>query len=107
MISRIVDCNVQKENLDQFKSTLTEQFLPRIKQQPGFVDLVESCDENGHFVCMTLWRSKADVERYDNELFGEIANALVPLMAGNPNVSTLSVENATSHGVQRGQAAAA
>ena len=71
MVSRIVDCNVRPENLEQFKATLSERFLPRIKQQPGFVDLVESADENGHFVCMTLWRTPADVERYDKELFGD------------------------------------
>ena len=39
MVSRIVDCNIRAENLDQFKATLANRFLPQIKSQPGFVDL--------------------------------------------------------------------
>jgi quinol monooxygenase YgiN len=108
MISRIVDINVKTENLDQFTSALNEKYIPRIKQQPGFVDLIESIDrETGHFVCMTLWKSKEDVARYDSGLFQEIAGALVPLASTQPTVHTMQVENATTHNLSKGSSAAA
>ena len=104
MVSRIVDCNIRAENLDQFKTTLANRFLPQIKSQPGFVDLVESIDlETGHFVCMTLWKSKEDVARYDAGLFQEVADTLGPLMKEAPSVHTMSVENAPAHNVEEGQ----
>ena len=104
MVSRIVDCNVRSESLTQFKTTLAERFIPQIKQQPGFVDLVESVDsETGHFVCMTLWKTKEDVSRYDGGLFQEIAGTLGPLMKEAPAVHTMTVENAPTHNVVRGE----
>lgn len=108
MISRIVDIDVKTENLEQFKATLNEKFVPRIKQQPGFVDLIESVDsQTGHFTCMTLWNSKDDVAKYDSGLFQEIAGALMPLASTQPTVRTQEVENATTHNLSRGTSAAA
>jgi quinol monooxygenase YgiN len=107
MISRIVDCNVKPDKLDQFKQTLNGTYLSRIKSQPGFVDVVESVDpDSGHFVCMTLWKGKNDVEKYDSGLFQEVASALGPLMTGPPKVHTLEVENSTPHKIAAGKAAA-
>ena len=49
MISRIVDCNVKPDKLNALRSKLNTDYLPRIKQQPGFVDVIESVDtETGH-----------------------------------------------------------
>ena len=108
MISRIVDCNVNADKLDRFKETLNTDFVPRIKSQPGFVDLVESVDPStGHFVCMTLWKTTNDVENYNTGLFQEIAGTLGPLMTGAPKVSTLEVENSSAHRIAGGKAAAA
>ena len=108
MISRIVDCNVKTEKLNHFKETLNTDFVPRIKSQPGFVDILESVDPTtGHFVCTTLWKTKSDVEKYSNGLFQEIAGTLGPLMTDAPKVSTLEVENSTAHNIKAGKAAAA
>src|SRR5436305_15173021 len=94
MVSRIEDCNIRSENLDQIKTTLANRFLPQIKSQPGFVDLVESIDlETGHFVCITLWKSKDDVARYDAGLFQEVADAFGPLMREAPSVHTMRAED--------------
>jgi heme-degrading monooxygenase HmoA len=108
MISRIVDCTVRNGKLNEFTNKLTNSYVPRIKSQPGFVDIVESVDpETGHFVCMTLWKTPQDVERYDNSLFQEVAQGLSPLMIEPPQVSTLMVETSSIHRIQRGSAQAA
>jgi len=55
---------------------------------------------------MTLWKTKSDVENYENGLFKEVATGLTPLMQGNPAVQTLPVENSSMHHVKAGKAAA-
>ena len=44
MISRIVDCQVRPEKLNEFRQALHDRFIPRIKTQTGFVDIIESID---------------------------------------------------------------
>jgi quinol monooxygenase YgiN len=108
MISRIVTCNVKEDKLKEFRNTLNQRFLPRIQQQHGFVDLVESLDTaTGTFVCNTFWNTKQDVENYDNTLFQEISNALTPYLQNQPTVETLNVENSTIHNISAGKKTAA
>jgi len=108
MISRIIDCTVRIDRMDDFRSLVTSNLLPRIKEQRGFVDAIESINaDDGHYVCMTLWQSRSDVERYDEGLFKEVANELMPMMQGAPTVSTLEVDNSTVHNISAGREAAA
>ena len=64
MISRIVDCQARPEKLNEFRRALHDTFVPRIKTQTGFVDIIESLDPKSvHFVCNTFWKSHDDVKR--------------------------------------------
>lgn len=108
MISRIVDCHVRPEKLSEFRKALNDKFVPRIKTQTGFVDIIESLDpKSGHFVCNTFWKSRDDVTRYDSGLFQEVANSLTPYLNGEPRVETLEVETSTVHRIAAGRSAAA
>src|SRR5438132_879657 len=107
MHSRLATCTINPAKLNEFKNALNNQFLPRIQAQPGFVDNIESLDPaTGQFSCMTLWKTAADVENYNNGLFQEVASKLSPLMKGSPNIQTLPVENSSVHHVKAGKAAA-
>jgi hypothetical protein len=107
MVSRIITCTINPSRMNEFRSALNSDFLPRIQSQPGFIDNIESLDpKTGQFCCMTLWESTADIENYDKGLFQEVALSLGPLMEGNPSVQTLPVENSSIHGVQAGRVAA-
>jgi quinol monooxygenase YgiN len=108
MISRIVDCQVHPEKLAEFRTALHNNFVPRIKSQTGFVDIIESIDpQSGHFVCNTFWKSRDDVNRYDNGLFQEVASSLTPYLNGEPRVHTMEVETSTVHRIAAGRTAAA
>jgi quinol monooxygenase YgiN len=108
MISRIVSCTIKPEKISEFRTALKSEVLPAITRQPGFVDLVESLDtESGTFVCTTLWNTRQDVERYDQTLFPELAQKLVPLLNGQPDIKTLTVENSTVHEISSGERTAA
>lgn len=92
--------------VNEFRSALNEEFLPRIQAQPGFVDNIESLDTiTGEFCCTTLWKSESDVKNYDEGLFQEVAVHLAPLMIEGPSVKTLPVENSSIHRVAAGKAA--
>ncbi len=107
MFSRIIACTIDPAKVNEFKTALNNQFLPRIQSQPGFVDNIESLDPaTGQFSCVTLWKTRADVDNYDRGLFQEVAAALDPVMKGGPTVQTLPVENSSMHHIKAGAAAA-
>jgi len=92
--------------INEFRTALNGEFLPRIQAQPGFVDNIELLDpKTGEFSCTTLWKSESDVKNYDGGLFQEIAANLAPLMIEGPSVKTLPVENSSAHRVAAGKAA--
>jgi hypothetical protein len=107
MFSRIISCTINPSKVDEFRTALNNDFLPRIQSQPGFVDNIESLDTtNGQFCCVTLWKTASDVERYDNGLFQEVAASITPLLEDVPSVVTLPVENSSMHNVRAGKVAA-
>ena len=107
MVSRVITCNIKPSHIEEFRSAITDRYLPRIQAQQGFLENVESVDPaTGRYCCLTLWQSPADVANYDNGLFQEIAAHLVPMMDGAPNVETLTVDNSSVHNVKAGRAAA-
>jgi hypothetical protein len=107
MFSRIISCTIKPTKITEFKNALNNQFLPRVQAQPGFVDNIESFDPTtGQFTCLTLWKTRSDVEKYDQGLFKEIAAGMTPLMQGEPTVQTLPVENSSVHNVKAGMAVA-
>jgi quinol monooxygenase YgiN len=107
MISRIVSCTIDPSRVEEFRTALNNNFLPRIQSQPGFVENIESLDPaTGQFCCTTVWKSQADVDKYHNGLFQEVASGLMPLLKGAPTVQTLPVENSSVHRVKTGTAAA-
>ncbi len=107
MHSRILTCRIDTAKLTDFRNVVNDKLLPQIQSEPGFVDNIESLDPaTGQFFCMTLWKTSADVENYDNGLFQEVASKLSPLMKGSPTIQTLPVENSSMHHVKAGKAAA-
>ncbi len=108
MISRVVHCQVKPERVEDFRKTLNEEFLQQIKEQPGFVDVLEGIDtQTGTFVCTTLWENRADVENYEQGLFQEIAEELTPYLSEPPVIETLTVENSSMHQINAGRKKAA
>ena len=106
MYSRTVTCKIDPSAMNEFRSALNGEFLPRIQAQPGFVDNIESLDPTtGEFCCTTLWKSESDVKNYDQGLFQEVASNLDPLRSERPSVKTLPIENSTIHRVAAGKAA--
>ena len=105
MFTRIVQCNVKSDSVPTVQDALVQQVIPLIRQQPGFVDVVESLNsETGQFVCMSIWKTQEDSDRWGEKL-GQLAPALQPLVEGKVTVSTGKLETSTAHNVAAGKAA--
>lgn len=108
MFSRIVQCTLKNNRLDEARQTLTSEIIPQLRRQPGFIDVVESLDpQNGQFVCMTLWKTREDADRYGQTEFARTATKLQEFISGEPTIQTLPVETSTAHHIAKGKQAAA
>ncbi len=101
MYTRVVRANIKPEKLKEFKQTLTNELLPAIRSQKGFVDAVEMYS-GSQLVCTTFWKTKEDVERYSAGLGAQIIDAAKPFVT-NTEAGIYEVENSTVHKI--GQAA--
>ena len=107
MFTRIVECYVKKEKRQDFTDKMQNIVLPILQSQPGFVDVLalSSVDEPERTVSISLWRSRADADRYHQEHFDEIMDAIRPLLLDEPSVEFYNVEASTAHRIATGKAA--
>jgi quinol monooxygenase YgiN len=107
MFTRIVECYVKNDKRQDFKDTLQQHVLPILRSQPGFVDLLalSSDDEPDRTVSISIWKSRADAERYHRDHFQEVTDALRPLLRDEPSVELYNVETSTAHRITMGKAA--
>jgi quinol monooxygenase YgiN len=86
---------------------MTNEVLPILQQQPGFVDMIGLVDEHDpeRLVALSFWKTKEDAERYHREHFSHISELLKPVLSSTPNVQTYNVETSTTHRIAAGKAA--
>jgi quinol monooxygenase YgiN len=107
MFTRIVECYVKKEKRQDFASKMQNVVLPILQTQPGFVDLLAlgSEDEPERTLSISIWKSRADAERYHREHFDEIMDTVRPLLRDEPSVEFYNVDASTAHRIAAGRAA--
>ena len=107
MFTRIVQCHLKNQRLDEARQALNNEVIPQLRRQPGFIDVIESLEpQTGQFVCMTLWNTREDADRYGQTEFPKTATRLRDFIADEPTVNTLQVETSTVHNIAKGKAAA-
>jgi quinol monooxygenase YgiN len=107
MFTRIVECYVKKDKRQDFADKTQNIVLPILQSQPGFVDLLAltSEDEPERAVSISLWRSRADAEKYHRAHFDEIMDTLRPTLRDEPSVEFYNVQASTAHRIVAGKAA--
>jgi quinol monooxygenase YgiN len=107
MFTRIVECYVKREKRQEFADEMQNHVLPILQSQPGFVDLLAltSEDEPDRMVSISLWKSRADAERYHREHFDGIIETVRPLLQDEPSVEFYNVQASTAHRIAAGKAA--
>jgi quinol monooxygenase YgiN len=107
MFTRIVECYVKKEKKQDFTEKMQNEVLPILQSQPGFVDLLalSSEDEPERVASISLWRSRADAERYHRAHYDEIVDSLRPMLRDEPSLEVDNVEASTAHRITATKAA--
>ncbi len=92
MFTRIVECYVKREKKQDFNDRLQNHVLPILQSQPGFVDMLTltSEDEPERSVSISLWKSKADADRYHQRHYQEIVDSIRVLLKDEPSVEFTS-----------------
>ena len=99
MFTRIVECYVKREKIHEFNDKLQNHVLPILQSQAGFVDMLNlsSQEEPERMVAISLWKSRADAERYHRDHFSGILDTLRPFLKDEPSVEFYNVETSTAH----------
>jgi len=99
MFTRIVECYVKREKRQEFNDQIQNHVLPILQSQAGFVDLLNlsSAEEPERMVAISLWKSRADAERYHRDHFSEVLETLRPSLKDEPSVEFYNVETSTAH----------
>ncbi len=66
MFARVVEGFAKPGKRDEINKMLTNEFLPLIKQQHGFMDAIGVTDSKNpdHHITMVLWNTPDDAERF-------------------------------------------
>lgn len=107
MFARIVNATSRPGQRDEIMDILTNELLPLLKRQRGFVDVVglagDTSPDDG--VAISFWTTKADADTfYATADYRRILDRLKPLME-NMTVHTFNVQTSTFHKLVKGRAA--
>lgn len=99
MFARVVELNCKPEKIAELRTRLDQDVLPLLKKQRGFVDelVLNSDQENGRVLAISLWNTRDDADRYQRETYSKIAEQLRPAINGEPQVRTFNVDLSTPH----------
>ncbi len=67
MFMRLVQLNVEKQEIDRFRETYQNEIIGRLQNTPGcrFIGLIESREEDSEFISLTLWDKQEQAESYE------------------------------------------
>jgi heme-degrading monooxygenase HmoA len=108
MFTRTLECEARVGKKDELANRVTEEVLPILQNQPGFVDMIALSDDvrPRHLVYLSFWKSKEDAQLYHRERYEQIVNMITPLITEPPTVENFTVEIWTSQKVVASKAAA-
>jgi quinol monooxygenase YgiN len=108
MFTRIVECTVKPEKMDETKQRMRNEILPLLQKQAGFVDEVTLVSDHDpeRMVAISFWKTREDAERYTRETYARVLDVIKPLLKDTPQVETYNVEDSTIHRIAAGKAAA-
>jgi heme-degrading monooxygenase HmoA len=108
MFTRTLECEARVGKKDELANRVTQEVLPILQNQPGFVDMIALSDDvrPRHLVYLSFWKSKEDAQLYHRQRYEQIVNMIRSLITEPPTVENFTVEIWTSQKVVASKAAA-
>ena len=95
MFARILDCEVKLEKKEEFVKVVKNEVLSILQKQPGFLEVLPFFPEQmkgQKVITISLWATKADAERYENEFYPKVEEIIKPYVATPVVVHPYTVE---------------
>ena len=107
MFARVVECQAKDRRGVQISTKVTNEVLPLLQEQPGFVDFLALSDKINpeRLVCISFWTSRGDVEEYHRQYYQTITNKLKSILESPPTLKTFTVSASTAHHIAVDRAA--
>ncbi len=101
-----IDGTLKPGKKDEFLNAWSNQVLPLLKKQSGFIDEI-LLFENGtdHGCGLSFWKSQNDAERYQREVFHQASRHVEPFLEGAPTVRNFNVAASETFHISATQAA--
>jgi heme-degrading monooxygenase HmoA len=98
MFARIVDFVSKPGKTRILTETIQSRLFPILRVQPGFIDeiVLESDVESNRVVTLSLWRTREQAERYNQETYPAVTAVLVGSLEADPVVRTFKVASSTT-----------
>jgi heme-degrading monooxygenase HmoA len=107
MYMLLIDGVIKQGKQDEFLKTWSNQILPLLKKQNGFVDeiLLLERGTNNAATGLSFWKTQQDAERYQRDVFPQAASNVEPLLDGFPTVRSFEVAASETFRIVAGKAA--
>jgi heme-degrading monooxygenase HmoA len=95
MFTSVVECILRPHEKERFDEVLRGHILRSLRKHPGFVGLLAiASDARGErMFAVTVWRTRADADRYEKGHLAELVNILKPLVVQGSEVRWASADS--------------
>ena len=103
MFARVVECQSKEGIGMQVSAKVTNDVLPVLQKQPGFVDFFALSDKTNaeRLVCISFWTSREEVDERHRWHYETIANMLKASLESPPTLKVFAVSASTVHRIDR------
>jgi hypothetical protein len=106
MYMMFIEGELKPGNKDNFLKAWSNQILPLLKKQDGFVDEILLFEEGSQQPRgLSFWKTKEQAERYQRDTFSQAKNFVQHLMHGAPTIRNFDVEAAETFKITSRKAA--
>jgi hypothetical protein len=107
MFTRVLEITSKPGKAAELTRTIESKVVPFLRTQPGFMDEVTMfSDMNPNLIlAISFWKSKDDAERYHQEQYQIVTEALSQVLESAPSIHTFFVANSTIHNIAATKAA--
>ncbi len=108
MFARLVEGTAKPGKRDEITSILTNELLPVLKKQQGFVEAIGLFSDTSpsEGAALMLWKTKVDAESfYKSPEYIKMIERVTPLMMESMRIRTFNVETSASRNIAASKAA--
>jgi quinol monooxygenase YgiN len=107
MFTRVLEITSKPGKAAELTRTVENKVVPFLRTQIGFIDEVTMfSDMNPNLIlAISFWKSKDDAERYHQEQYDLVTEALGQVLESPPTIHTFFVANSTIHNIAASKAA--